>query len=130
VRSDAHGKRSLAGNDRLTGLAGLRALSDGAGGFKVATNAVRDVIAAHPAVAEACVIGVPDRRLGQVPVAAVELRRGADPVSADDIVAWARERLTGYQVPVELQILDELPRTPSMKVSQAALRPLFRHGDS
>jgi acyl-CoA synthetase (AMP-forming)/AMP-acid ligase II len=98
------------------------------GGFKVATNAVRDVIAAHPAVAEASVIGVPDRRLGQVPVAAVELRRGAEPVSPEDIIAWARERLTGYQVPVEVQILDELPRTPSMKVSQAALRPLFEHG--
>jgi acyl-CoA synthetase (AMP-forming)/AMP-acid ligase II len=100
------------------------------GGFKVATNAVRDVIARHPAVAEACVIGVPDRRLGQVPVAAVELRPGAGPVSADDIIAWARERLTGYEVPVELQILDELPRTPSMKVSQAALRPLFRQDES
>ena len=95
------------------------------GGMKVATTAVRDVIAAHPAVQDACVIGVPDRRLGQVPVAAVELRPGADPVTPDDLVAWARERLTGYQVPVEVQILDALPRTPSMKVSQVALRPLF-----
>jgi acyl-CoA synthetase (AMP-forming)/AMP-acid ligase II len=97
------------------------------GGFKVATNAVSEVIARHPAVQEACVIGMPDRRLGQVPVAAVELRPGADPVTPDDLIAWARERLTGYQVPVEVRILDSLPRTPSMKVSQAALRPLFEH---
>jgi long-chain acyl-CoA synthetase len=95
------------------------------GGLKVATNAVRDVIAAHPSVLDACVIGVPDRRLGQVPVAAVELRSDAGEVDAADIVAWARERLSGYQVPVEVRIFDALPRTPSMKVSQVALRSVF-----
>jgi long-chain acyl-CoA synthetase len=100
------------------------------GGFKVATNAVREVIARHPAVQEACVIGMPDRRLGQVPVAAVELRPGADPVSPDELIAWAREYLTAYQVPVQLRILDELPRTPSMKISQAALRPFFEESSS
>jgi acyl-CoA synthetase (AMP-forming)/AMP-acid ligase II len=99
------------------------------GGFKVATNAVRDVIAGHAAVLDATVFGVPDRRLGQVPVAAVELRPDAEPVTSDQLIAWARERLTGYQVPVELRILDALPRTPSMKVSQAALRPLFERSD-
>ena len=96
------------------------------GGLKVSTTSVREVIAGHPAVLDACVIGVPDRRLGQVPVAAVELRPHADPVSPEEIVAWARERLSGYQVPVELRILDALPRTPSMKVSQAALRASFQ----
>ena len=95
------------------------------GGFKVATNAVRDVIAAHPAVLDACVIGLPDRRLGQVPVAAVELRPDAEPVRSEDLTAWARQRLSGYQVPVEIRIVDQLPRTPSMKISQAAIRSLF-----
>jgi long-chain acyl-CoA synthetase len=95
------------------------------GGMKVGTTAVRDVLAGHPDVADACVIGVPDRRLGQVPVAAVELRPGAGAVTGDEIVAWARERLSGYQVPVEVRVLDALPRTPSMKVSQVALRGLF-----
>jgi long-chain acyl-CoA synthetase len=95
------------------------------GGLKVSTTAVRDALVGHPAVLDACVIGVPDRRLGQVPVAAVELRPDAGPVVPDEIVAWVRERLSGYQVPVELRVLDELPRTPSMKVSQAALRTTF-----
>ncbi|MET0578430.1 MAG: fatty acid--CoA ligase family protein, partial [Ilumatobacteraceae bacterium] len=95
------------------------------GGFKVATNSVRDVIAGHPAVLDASVFGLPDRRLGQVPVGAVELRPDAEPVTSDELIAWARERLTGYQVPVELRIVDRLPRTPSMKVSQAALKELF-----
>jgi len=100
------------------------------GGFKVATNAVRDVIASHPSVLEASVFGVDDRRLGQVPVAAVELRMDAKPVAADELMAFAREQLSGYQVPVEIRILDELPRTPSMKVSQAQLRTMFEQHDS
>ncbi|MGD9703736.1 MAG: class I adenylate-forming enzyme family protein [Acidimicrobiia bacterium] len=94
------------------------------GGFKVDTNAVRDVLASHPGVLDACVIGMDDRRLGQVPVAAVELRPGAD-VDPAELLAWSRERLSGYQVPVEIRVVDELPRTPSMKVSQPALRALF-----
>ncbi len=95
------------------------------GGFKVATNAVRDVICEHPSVRDAGVVGIPDARLGQVPVAAVELREGAAPIGAEDVMAWARERLAAYQVPVQVRILDHLPRTPSMKVSQVALRSLF-----
>ena len=59
------------------------------GGFKVATNDVRDVLITHPAVQEAAVLGVPDRRLGQVPVAAVELRPDSGPVSSDELLAWA-----------------------------------------
>ena len=99
------------------------------GGFKVSTNQVRDVIAAHPAVLEASVFGVADERLGQVPVAAVELRSDVEPVTPDEILTWARERLTGYQTPVALKIVDVLPRTPSMKVSQAALRTMFENSD-
>jgi long-chain acyl-CoA synthetase len=95
------------------------------GGLKVATNAVRDVIAGHPAVLDACVIGLPDRRLGQVPVAAVELRSDVGQVTPDDLTAWTRERLSGYQVPTKILIVDQLPRTPSMKISQAAVRSMF-----
>jgi acyl-CoA synthetase (AMP-forming)/AMP-acid ligase II len=98
------------------------------GGFKVATNAVRDVIASHPSVHDACVIGMPDRRLGQVPVAAVELRTGGARVTVDELMAHARAHLAAYQVPVEITIVDALPRTPSMKVSQGELRRLFETG--
>jgi len=46
-------------------------------------------------------------------------------LSPQELIDWARARLSGYQVPVEVIILDALPRTPSMKVSQGELRPLF-----
>ncbi|MGD9792215.1 MAG: class I adenylate-forming enzyme family protein [Acidimicrobiia bacterium] len=95
------------------------------GGFKVFTSAVRDIVMSHPSVRDAAVFGVDDERLGQVPVAAVELRPDGPAVSAAELTAFLKERLSAYQVPVELLVLDELPRTPSMKVSQPALRPLF-----
>lgn len=94
------------------------------GGFKVATNSVADTLRRHPAVSDACVIGIPDERLGQVPAAAVELRDGAT-FTSDELATWARQQLSSYQVPVTFLIVDRLPRTPSMKVSQPALRALL-----
>jgi acyl-coenzyme A synthetase/AMP-(fatty) acid ligase len=94
------------------------------GGFKVATNAVADILRQHPAVGDACVIGIADERLGQVPVAGVELREGAA-LTDEDLAAWAHEKLSSYQVPVKFLIVDQLPRTPSMKVSQPGLRALL-----
>ena len=99
------------------------------GGFKVATDAVRDVIVEHPSVLEASVIGMADRRLGQVPVAAVELRPAVN--RSRPTSSMGRPRTTGG-VPGagRAPIVDALPRTPSMKVSQGELRRLFeaRHG--
>lgn len=94
------------------------------GGFKVATNSVADTLRRHPAVSDACVIGMPDERLGQVPAAGVELRAGAT-LTSEELAAWARDRLSSYQVPVAFLIVDQLPRTPSMKVSQPGLRALL-----
>lgn len=95
------------------------------GGFKILPAEVVDMFKLHPAVLDASVVGLPDPRLGAVPVAAVELRRGAS-ASPEELLAFARERLTSYQVPVALKIVDELPRTPSMKVAQPAVRELFQ----
>jgi long-chain acyl-CoA synthetase len=95
------------------------------GGFKVSTTSVRDALASHPAVADASVIGIPDARLGQVPVAAVELKPTAAGVSGADLGRFLRERLSPYQVPVEIRVVDALPRTPSLKVSQPEVRKLF-----
>jgi acyl-CoA synthetase (AMP-forming)/AMP-acid ligase II len=94
------------------------------GGFKVATGQVTDLIRTHPAVLDACVIGRPDERLGQVPVAAVELRAGST-LTPEDLLAWAKPQLSAYQVPVAVRIVERLPRTASMKVSQPGVQRLF-----
>ncbi|MGB3437250.1 MAG: fatty acid--CoA ligase family protein [Actinophytocola sp.] len=94
------------------------------GGFKVSTGTVAEALKEHPAVRDAGVIGLDDARLGQVPVAAVELEDGAE-VGEEALTAFARERLTPYQVPVRVHVVDELPRTPSLKVSAPLLRRLL-----
>jgi acyl-CoA synthetase (AMP-forming)/AMP-acid ligase II len=95
------------------------------GGFKVLPDAVVKALEAHPAVLEASVVGLPDARLGQVPVAAYVLASGADEPSPAELAGFLRERLTPYQVPVKFLRVDELPRTPSLKVSMPAVRELF-----
>ena len=94
------------------------------GGFKITPADVVSALRSHPAVRDAGVTGLPDERLGAVPCAAVELVQGAT-AGADELLAFLRDRLPGYQVPARLMVVDELPRTPSLKVSQPALRLLF-----
>lgn len=94
------------------------------GGFKITPSDIVKVLRTHPAVRDAGVTGLPDRRLGQVPVAAVELAEGAH-AEPRDLVDYVRARVSRYQVPAQLVVVDELPRTPSLKVSQPGLRALF-----
>ncbi|OBI10424.1 AMP-dependent synthetase [Mycobacterium scrofulaceum] len=94
------------------------------GGFKVNPAEIVAVLRGHPAVRDAGVVGLPDERLGHVPVAAAELADGAR-ATPEELLAFARERLSRYYVPARLVIVEELPRTPSLKVSQPALREIF-----
>jgi acyl-CoA synthetase (AMP-forming)/AMP-acid ligase II len=94
------------------------------GGFKVSLDAVREALLDHPSVTDAVVIGVPDKRLGDVPVAAVEAPQ-CD-VDGHELVEHASSLLQRYQVPVEIRVLRSLPRTPSMKTDGAVIRSLFR----
>lgn len=98
------------------------------GGFKVTPADIVAALRSHPAVRDAGVTGLADERLGAVPVAAVECVEGKD-VTADDLLTYLRGRLSRYQVPAGLKIVDELPRTPSMKVSQPGIRALFESPD-
>jgi long-chain acyl-CoA synthetase len=95
------------------------------GGFKVHPDEVVGVLQSHPAVLEASVVGLPDRRLGEVPVAALILKAGAARPDDADLAQWVRARLMTYCVPTAFKVVGELPRTPSLKVSTPAVRELF-----
>jgi acyl-CoA synthetase (AMP-forming)/AMP-acid ligase II len=95
------------------------------GGFKIFPDDVVRAIEQHPAVREAAVVGIPDARLGQVPVAAYILKSDAGAPQPEDLRAFLREKLLPYQVPVEIREVREMPRTPSLKVSEPELRKLF-----
>lgn len=110
------------------GFLWIHGRADGAivrGGFKVSPAEVERVLAGHPAVREAAVVGLPDPRLGQLPVAAVELHPGAPPVDGEALRRFARERLAPYQVPARVLVVASLPRTAALKVSQPDVRALF-----
>jgi acyl-CoA synthetase (AMP-forming)/AMP-acid ligase II len=90
------------------------------GGFKVAPETVIKALRTHPAVVEAAVAGLSDARLGQVPVAAVELSSGAC-VTGDELRTHCRTQLTPYEVPTQVFIVDELPRGAALKVDRRRL---------
>lgn len=95
------------------------------GGFKVHPDDVAAILEKHPAVREAVVVGIEDRRLGAVPVAAIMLRSGVETPDAAALTAFAKEKLLPYQVPVRFLIVDDVPRTPSLKPMLPQVRALF-----
>jgi long-chain acyl-CoA synthetase len=95
------------------------------GGFKILPEDVVAVLEQHPDVLEASVVGLSDSRLGQVPAAAIVPRSGANPISVEDLMAHARKYLTAYQVPAVFKLVDEMPRTQTLKISMPAVKALF-----
>jgi fatty-acyl-CoA synthase len=92
------------------------------GGENIYCAEVEDVLAAHPKVAEVALIGVPDTKYGEAPLAVVAPRDAADPPTAEELAAWCREKLARYKNPREYSIVGALPRNPSGKVLKTALR--------
>jgi fatty-acyl-CoA synthase len=126
----ATGDLGLVGDDGRVRFRGRLKEIIKTGGVNVAPLEVEGVLLAHPAIAQAHVVGLPDRARGEIVVAAVELRPG---VSADSesIIAFCRDRLARYKVPARLvfRAAADFPRTPTGKVQkprlQAELARLF-----
>lgn len=95
------------------------------GGFKVVPDVVAEVLRGHPSVADASVVGIPDERLGAVPVAVVSHRVGTPRPDPVEIEAFARRHLVAYQVPTKFLVVDDLPRNPALKVSRVGVLALF-----
>ena len=94
------------------------------GGYSVYAVEVEGVLEQHPGVAEAAVVGLPDDRSGEAPAAAVRRAPGSG-VDAEELEAWARERMAAFKVPVRFLFVDELPRTGTRKVRREEVKGLF-----
>jgi long-chain acyl-CoA synthetase len=92
------------------------------GGFKVIPDDVRSALESHPAVRGAAVVGQPDERLGETPVAMVELREAAEVAALLDHL---RTRLARYEIPTDIAIVEQIPRTPSGKPDLGEVRRFF-----
>jgi long-chain acyl-CoA synthetase len=95
------------------------------GGFKILPQDVVAVLRSHDKIKQACVVGIPDQRLGEVPVAAIELKPGVSDIDIEEVIRFAKLKLTSYQVPVAFKVVAEMPRTPSMKIAKHAVKNLF-----
>ena len=91
------------------------------GGENIASSEIERVLYEHPGIAEAAVVGRPDQRWGERPVAVIVARPGAE-VREDDVIAHCRGSLAGFKVPREVHFTDALPRNPSGKVLKRVLR--------
>lgn len=89
-------------------------------GFNVYPNEVEDVLAKHPAVMEAAVIGLPDEHSGEAVTAFVVKKDAA--VTADELRSFCKDSLTGYKVPKQIIFREALPKTNVGKVLRRALR--------
>jgi fatty-acyl-CoA synthase len=91
------------------------------GGENIASSEIERVLYEHDAVLEAAVVGRPDAKWGEVPVAYVVLRSGTA-TTAEELIAHCRGQLARYKVPKAVMVIDVLPRNPSGKVLKRELR--------
>jgi len=90
------------------------------GGENISSIEVEDVLMKHPAIGLAAVVGKPDEKWGETPVAFVELKSGAT-ATAEDIIAFCRSQIATYKVPRTI-VFRELPKTSTGKIQKFKLR--------
>jgi long-chain acyl-CoA synthetase len=94
------------------------------GGFNIYPRDVEEVLATHPAVIEAAVIGVPSERMGEEVKAFVVT---SSPVDAEELMAYCREKLANYKTPSQIEFVSSLPRNPIGKIDKKELRKRHVH---
>jgi O-succinylbenzoic acid--CoA ligase len=92
------------------------------GGVNVSPSTVERVLGEHPGVTDVCVAGVPDEEWGERVVAYV-VAAGTPPPSLEDLRAFARTRLRGPELPRQVVIVEEIPRSPGGKAVRRRLPP-------
>jgi acyl-CoA synthetase (AMP-forming)/AMP-acid ligase II len=99
------------------------------GGENVSSIEVEDAIFQHPEVTEVAVIGIPDEKWGELVTALVVRSEGSE-LSADDVIAFTRQRLAGFKCPKRVEFRDSLDRTATGKLQKFKLRAPFWEGRS
>jgi fatty-acyl-CoA synthase len=94
------------------------------GGEWISSVEVENELMAHPKIAEAAVVGVPDEKWGERPLACVVVRPG-ESLTADEVIEWLRPKLARWQLPDRVEFIDEVPKTSVGKFSKKDLRTRF-----
>jgi long-chain acyl-CoA synthetase len=92
------------------------------GGYNIYPREVEEVLYAHPAVAEAAVIGVPDPKWGEEVRAIVAVKPGQS-VTEAELIEFVKERAAAYKYPRTIEFRDSLPKNATGKILKKELRP-------
>jgi long-chain acyl-CoA synthetase len=91
-------------------------------GYKVSCSEIEAVLQDHPAITDACVVGVPDARVGERIKAMAVLKEDARGVSASELMGWCRDRLAPYKIPKYIEFRDMLPKSKVGKLLRREIR--------
>jgi acyl-CoA synthetase (AMP-forming)/AMP-acid ligase II len=91
------------------------------GGENIASSEIERVLYEHESVVEAAVVGRPDERWGEVPVAYVVVSSAAT-TTPEELLEHCRQNLARFKIPKEVVFIDTLPRNPSGKILKRELR--------
>ncbi len=91
-------------------------------GYRVSASEVEAVLQEHPAVIGTCVVGVPDKKVGERIKAFVVLREDVKGITAYELSRWCRERLASYKVPQYIEFRDSLPKSKVGKLLRREMR--------
>lgn len=93
------------------------------GGENIYPAEIENALAAHPAILESAIVGMPDDKWGELVRAFIVRRRNAD-LTAEEVVEFLRPKIAGFKLPKRIDFIDFLPRNPSGKILKTALRKL------
>ncbi len=97
------------------------------GGFNIFPFEVEGALMEHTSVQDCAVIGVPDEKWGEAVKACVQLKPGSN-VGAEELIAFAKEKIGGMKAPKSVDFVPDLPRSPVGKVLKRDLRAPYWHG--
>jgi fatty-acyl-CoA synthase len=110
------------GNLRITGRVSDMIL---VGGFNVYPAEIEALLAGHPDIVQAHVVGLDDERMGELPVAFVQLRAGAQ-LNSEDLTHFCTGRIAKYKVPTRFHFVEDFPMTPLGKVQKFELKKMAK----
>lgn len=91
-------------------------------GYRISASEIEAVLQEHPAVIESCVIGIPDKKVGERIKAFVVLKKDTKGITGYELLRWCRDKLVAYKIPKYIEFRDMLPKSKVGKLLRREVR--------